>query len=293
MRHTTIRTALLLLLVLAASAAAQNVGIRLYGKVLDEDEQPIQGARITIETWYAKETHHVLKDETDKKGRYRLVMMHAARDLKFTVEAPGFKTFTDIFSTIGLARTDVNAPLKRDFVLERGSDPVRSGSPAVTPYNEGVAAFDSGDYAAAKSAFLKARELDPEFVPALIALSGAHFELGELEEAATAAEKAIELAPPGDTLSLRVLHNACVKLGRNQRAEEALETLVEVAPAQESQPLVVGYAQAAITAGDWPKAVRWLEKAVELDPGDQHTRKLLAGAREKQGQQDQLVSQQE
>lgn len=83
-------TALVLAAALAmAAAASAQVGQRIYGKVLDEGGQPIEGAEVIIET-RAVDTKHRISVETDKKGRYRAVFLHPARDYIFQIRKNGF-----------------------------------------------------------------------------------------------------------------------------------------------------------------------------------------------------------
>lgn len=117
-------------LTLAAAASAQ-VGQRIYGKVLDEDGQPVEGAEVIIET-LALGTQHRLSVETDKKGRYRAVFLHPARDYMFQIRKDGFLPHDELVE-LGLQRNDPNIPITRDFRLRRGEaapDPEDGPAPA-------------------------------------------------------------------------------------------------------------------------------------------------------------------
>lgn len=89
-------------------------------------------------------------------------------------------------------------------------------------YNEGSEAFQAEDLATALAKFQEAAEIDPSLVDAHHAIATVQLGEGNAEEAAAAAQRALDLGSD-DVRTLRVLYDAYQALGR-------LEELTEIAP---------------------------------------------------------------
>ncbi|ANM31352.1 hypothetical protein ABI59_19890 [Acidobacteria bacterium Mor1] len=91
-------------------------------------------------------------------------------------------------------------------------------APGTDAFNEGATASQNGDYAAAAEAFRRAVESRPDWGRAHAALASSLYGTGELDEAVTAANRALELEP-GDARALRVRYLVLDALGDEGRLQ--------------------------------------------------------------------------
>ncbi|HVS63546.1 MAG TPA: tetratricopeptide repeat protein [Thermoanaerobaculia bacterium] len=144
--------------------------------------------------------------------------------------------------------------------LGRGQDS------AAFAYNEGVDAARIGDDAAALERFEESLELNPELAPALLAMAILHVRQSRFAEAASAAERLLELEPE-NTTGLEIRWDAYRNLGDATREETARAELARRDPTR-----VVAYlldrGKQLFDAGDARGAAEALGRAVELAPGD-------------------------
>jgi hypothetical protein len=113
MRRPAIIAAMLIMLGLAASAAAQG---RVMGVVQDANRRPIKGATIRAINPDASPTEWT--STTDDKGRFVILGLRVGPNWRFIAEAPGF------FATEGTApvRSTFGVPLS--IVLRRDPGPI-------------------------------------------------------------------------------------------------------------------------------------------------------------------------
>ncbi len=107
----------------------------------------------------------------------------------------------------------------------------------------------------------KTLELDPTFAPANFWLALAHARAGQLDEARTAIERALDSAQESPMM-LAARASLHVSSGEVAAAEGILDALKEIA----GRTYVPPYYIAAVYAGfdDWPRDLEWLEKGRRL-----------------------------
>lgn len=267
--------ALAAMLALAGAASAQ-VGQRIYGKVLDEKGQPVEGAEVIIET-RALGTQHRVDVETDRKGRYRAVFLHPARDYLFQIRKDGFQPHDELVE-LGLQRNDINSPIHRDFQLRHGRGrPDPGKSPAVPLYNNAVEALGKGDLETARSRLEEAVEADPDLALAYVALAQVYRDLGDGELAAGVAERALELDPE-DARALVIHYEVCSALGRTEDARRSLDALAVKDPSEATAKRLFNAGTDALSAEDWSRAEKRFRESLEIDPALDSAREGLARA---------------
>lgn len=141
--------------------------------------------------------------------------------------------------------------------------PLVCGAQTDSEYAQGVAAFGAGDYAAAADLFAKAEKVAPGTTDALIYEAKSLVHLEKFNEAETALRHYIGLHADSD----EALYLLGFVLHRENRAGESLEIYTKAAalrtPTGEDLKIVgLDY----VLLNDYVDAIRWLEKAVELDP---------------------------
>jgi tetratricopeptide (TPR) repeat protein len=220
----------------AGSLIAQvPVGVRIRGTVQDSEGNPIAGALVRVEV-FEEDTSLSSKTTTSKKGKYGMAIMHPSRMYRFTVEKEGYLTHEEVYD-IGSARVDLNAPFKRDFVLERGDqegalgaallDNLRHRDPAAKPYGKGVEAFNSENWSGARKQFEVATQKSPNLLQAWAGLAHSCIRLEAWEDAIAAAEKVLAEKPRNRQM-LEVLYFSYTKLGRELDAAVVREAIEEL-----------------------------------------------------------------
>jgi tetratricopeptide (TPR) repeat protein len=165
--------------------------------------------------------------------------------------------------------------------------PFKCSAQTDTEYAQGVAAFRSGDYAAAADFFAKAETATPGSTDALIYQAKALVHLQKFTAAESALRRHLVLHPDS--------HEALYLLGfvlhRENKPKDSLEIYTRAAasnPPTGDDLKVVGLDY--VLLGDYPDAIKWLEKAVQLEPGNKdawyylgrayYSRSLLTESRE-------------
>src|SRR6266851_7752462 len=130
-------------------------------------------------------------------------------------------------------------------------------------YARGVAAFRAGDYAAAADLFAKADVAAPGTTDALICQAKSLIHLQNFSSSESALRRYVALHSDSD----EALYLLGFVLHRENKASESLEIYTKAAalktPTGEDLKIVgLDY----VLLNDYANAVKWLEKAVELDP---------------------------
>lgn len=160
-------------------------------------------------------------------------------------------------------------------------------APAVaTGWNDGVAAFQAGDWSRAESAFRAQTDSTPDHAASWFMLAQAQYRQEALDDAAASFHRAVELAPDEPSYALG--------WGRTElergRAEAAVAILARHSPASVPDRIRRPYFQllaAAVRRAERPEqAVGALERAVDEDPETAVLWTALGRAREAAGRLD-------
>lgn len=263
------RSALLALLLLLLPMTALAVGQgRLQATVVDENDEPLPGVQITVtndEIAYEKTL------ETNKKGRFTLLVIDATRVYDFKFEKEGYRTVNEsfkiepgsvtreTFKVPSLEAAPV-APSAEELAAQRGRNK------AINAFNEGVLAVQQGDDALAKASFLEAQELDPDMPETYSALAGIFLEEEQYEKAVEQAQGLLE-RDPNNPRGLQTLYDAYEALGQSDKAQEALDQLSAMeGGGRDAAVRVFNLGAEAARVGDLDAARTYFEKAAELDP---------------------------
>ncbi len=140
-------------------------------------------------------------------------------------------------------------------------------------FNEGVDAYSEGKTAIAVSRFQQALELDPDLVPAYLALSAMLLDQGVPERSLSLAESALE-RDPGNTRALRLKLRAALRVADTRAAVSALDGLAASDPGQ-AVGIALNGAKMLYNAGKVEAAGEVLGKVLELDPNQAGAHYLL------------------
>lgn len=254
---------LIAILAVPGFASAIRKG-RLVGRVVDPDHEPITGVSVIVTSPNIPDfgESHI----TDKKGVFKVDFEEIGVVYRFRFEKAGYQTF-DAELTWTKDGTE-----RHDFFMVPGAAPtsgkavaISMSNPAVEAYNQGAAAFEKRDYAAAEQSFNEAVTHDPGFRQAWGALSVVSVELDKNQEAVEAAEKAMALGST-DVMVLQSRWEAYRNLGDEAKAAQAQEDLIKTGEAVEEAKNVYNEGVKLLKAGDEEAAYAKFQNAVRFDP---------------------------
>lgn len=262
-RNRTLVALLTLFLAASGPASAARQG-RLIGKVVDPEGNPIEGVTVTATSDQVHGFHEV--EVTDAKGIFKVDFDEIDVVYKYRFEKAGYVTLLSeqTWRKVGTERYE--------FVLQPGEVvPVAdlavttASEQAVLAFNLGRAALEAGDWAGAAAKFEEALEHDPELRPAWAALSVARLELALYEDAASAAERAMELGAT-DELVLRTRWEAYRQLGDDAKTAEAQADLERIGRLAEEAKKIYNEGVALARADNHEAAFAKFREAAAMDP---------------------------
>ena len=260
---TPLGVAVLLFNLLAVAAGAGTEG-RISGLIIDPEGNPIPDVAVTVS---AVEVDIQRATESNKKGKFMITVLNAARSYIIRLEKEGFQTIEQPIDppSGGTVKPEFTMMPGETIAPEQLAQLQRKDKAAKT-YNEGVRMFSSGDLEAASELFAEAIEEDADLGLAHLALARIKLAKDDFAGGLPYAERASELVPE-DGMSDIVLFDALWGLDRQDEALAVLDRLVESGKVPEKVAVRVFNAGVReIKANDHDAAQVRFEKALELDP---------------------------
>jgi len=278
------------------SVTYAGVQARIEGIVTDLSGEAIAGATITITSAEVAGYEKVLK--TDKRGKFKTLILDATRNYFFKVEADGYVAEERPFK-VGAGSTDNLF----EFKLKTMQQAVAEGSmqlqlqPGYKELGEARDLMQAGDTEGARAKFAEAVAADPNLLPALAGLAELTYDAGDMEGALAAAEKC--LAQDDESIQcLAIAANASGQLGKadvqtaylaryqavnpddptilfneaavylNKLDDEGARPLLEKCLEADAEfpPCIFEYGMLLLRIGDMEGAKKYLEKYLELAP---------------------------
>lgn len=239
----------------AVSTAAQmELGV-IKGRVVDEAGQPLPGVTIRLVNL---DRGREVTLTTDKDGRFYRRGLQAV-EYELTVQREGFQPVNDKVKLT--AGTDRNFDFKLAKAAVGGSK----------EFQDGVTAFNSGNFELAATRFQAAIAQAPTVAPLHVNLALAYFQLKRPAEAVASLEKAAALAPNDAAIQFQ-LGSAYVDTQAYDKAVAALEKGLSATPDLAKDPLT---AEAASTLGavyfaqgKVPEAEAQFQRVLAAKPGN-------------------------
>ena len=254
---------------LTSSAWAQTGLLR--GTVVDPEQNPIEGVKITVTSDELSSFRKILT--TNAKGAFvlRFQQNQAQYLFSFLFEKSGFESFTQPFSPSLMETTKeqyVMEPAETQAVENLGDlSSVLTGAmnTAIEAFNAGLTAQRAADLVTARARFEEALTADPQLGAAQIALAQVLLDQNEYQAALTAAERALELVP-GRVDALQVKYQALRALGRGDEADQVAADLEQAEDAVAAARRHYNEGGESFQAGDKQAALSSFRHATELDP---------------------------
>ena len=274
------------LVLLSTTSVSAQIG-RFSGTVTDENGEPVVGASVEIQRLDASRKYKPLK--TDKRGRYIHAGVPVSGVYRLVVKAEGFRS--DFVQNV---RPSFDTSDRRgviDFQLQAGAagllafevsdedrERMRRENEAARKkaakfadmkgkFDEGLEAYNLGEYEIALTAFQGSSEQDPEQQLVWAHLGNTYEKLKRFPEAVEAYQKAIAIDPE-DPAFHQNLGNIYSQMGDQEQAIVSYSTSAELSALLDPGKASATYYNMAVTFINARKsrdAVPFLEKAVEFD----------------------------
>jgi tetratricopeptide (TPR) repeat protein len=278
-------------LVLAATGARAQTGTA-RGKVVDDKNQPIVDATITIE--FQGGMTRKFETKTNKKGEFTQVGIYPG-EYRITASKQGYQPgvldhfrismgeptyLPDLKLTPGgaaagnKAREELTASFKKAIELtqagqwdqaETAFKELAAKNPTVAEvhYNLGYVYMQKKDWPSAEAAYLKAIEVRPGYGEAYTALARVYRESGQPAKASEVMAKAAS-ANQGDPKVQFAMAVDLLNAGKSEEAEAAFKKVIELDPSN-AEPYF-HLATLAVGQNKVAEAVSHLEKYLSMNP---------------------------
>lgn len=299
--------ALLSVWLLASTAGAQMTGM-IHGKVVDAKDQPIEGAKISIQV---QEGSRHFDAKTNKKGEFVQIGL-VSGTYTVTAEKEGIGTQSTNVQVSAGTTAEVTfkllapsagggtdpakiATLKKSFdegvALSKAGNydgavakftETAAGVPNCYDcyYNIGTAYAQKRDFVEAEAAFKKAIEMKPDYAAAFNGLATIYNAQKKYDEAAAASAKALEIAGSSAASgggNADAMYNQGVifwNAGRIAEAKKQFEDVIKLDPNHAEAHYQLG--MALLNEGKMPEAVVEFEKSLALAPEGAHAAQAKA-----------------
>jgi tetratricopeptide (TPR) repeat protein len=271
-----------LLLLLAAPGSAQSRAIK--GKVTDDKDQPVVGAKVTVE---ATDVYRIFSVNTNKKGEFFFLLGLQYGEYRVSVRKAGFRpTYKPKVIPEMREEAEVNFKLepgpdsklpwemtKEEAAKEKekqkesakDQDKRKQFSAEVKAhFDKGIELVGLKQYEEALVEFNAALEKSPKQPGILSRIGDCYAQLKKNDEALAAYDKAIELSPTNSELYSAkgiILSN----LGKQAESQEMFKKAAELDP----QGAAKNFFNLGITqynAGDMEKAADAFKQSIAADP---------------------------
>ncbi|MFQ5526611.1 MAG: hypothetical protein ACE5GX_10155 [Thermoanaerobaculia bacterium] len=241
------------------------------GTVVDSEEKPLEGVRVTITSEGLSSYRKTLT--TNGKGTFGLRFQASQTQFRFDFlfEKPGYQSFTQPIapSVTRQMREKFVMAASESQVVERHGDlsavVTGSSNAAIEAFNSGLTAQRAGDLGTARAKLEEALAADSSLGPAQLALAQVLLDEREYEAAVEAADRSLSLAG-SRAEALQVKHQALRALGRGQEADAVAVELEAAEDAVSTALRVYNEAGELFQADDREAALTKFRRAAELDP---------------------------
>jgi tetratricopeptide (TPR) repeat protein len=239
-----------------------SIQARVSGVVTDTAGKPIPNALVTITCPELQAFKKELK--TDKKGRYKVLLLDATKTYHYAVTADGYQTY-ETRKKVPIGSTDNQVDFKLNTIeeaLASQQQDVRQ-QPGYKELEEGLALAQQGQLEEARGKIEVAVEAIPDSVQAWKMLCEVEYELADYEAALEHAERCLEIDDEA-TGCLAVAANSAHNLGQTDKHAIYITRYQDLNP--DDPATVFNQAVTHLNALDDEQARPLLERCLEIDP---------------------------
>ncbi|MCC7123768.1 MAG: tetratricopeptide repeat protein [Acidobacteria bacterium] len=253
MRVLVVTIVAVALLLCTPAAAQMELGV-IKGQVVDEGGAPLPSATIKLVN---VDRGREVTLTTDKNGRFYRRGLQAV-EYEMSVEKDGYQPIKDTVRLVAGVERDF------DFKLAKGT-PV-----GAKEFQEGVAAFNAGDFQKAATAFEAAVRNAPEIPDLHVNLALAYMRLNRQADAIASLEKAAALSPNDPKVHYQ-LGSAYIETQAYDKAVQALEKGLSSRPDLAADPLALEATSSLgavyFARGEMEKAEQQFSRVLAVRPG--------------------------
>lgn len=280
---TMLRTAPVLVALLAAAMLHAASQARLVGTITDSAGHPLEGVTILVTT--PSLTNFKLTLKSDKSGKFGTIVNDATLPYHIHIEKDGFAP-VDVDKKIPIGDTyalDTKLLSASEAPRSGKAAPAAAGSAAPSPseqailaYNGGVDAMNAGDKAGAETQFLDAAKKNPDLSAAWAALTQLAYDKKDWAKTLEYGRKATDLDPSLSGV-YAMLADAAKQSGDQKALTEWSAKNAEANPEANAKTLY-NTGVAAYNKGKMKEAEASLSQAVQAKPDFAEAHYLLGMA---------------
>lgn len=229
--------------------SAVHGGIK--GKIVDNDNNPVEGVRVTIISMEYPSERYTLK--TNKKGEFIQIGL-APGYYQVRCEKDGYAPL------VNEVRVHISEIVEKEFILSPVEGP---SSPEKIPGQEESSKasklFQQGKYEEAVKLYQEAVEKNPDDPIYFYNLGIAYMRLNKIDEAIEALKKMIEIQPES-FLALKYLGELYAKKGDYEKSSKYFNQAVKISSDDPEAYYNLGIS--LMNSGDYPGALEAFEKSI-------------------------------
>lgn len=262
---------LIFILISTLSLLTQVSSRRVTLMVVDTDNKPIEGVKITI----TSPERSSLKKEfsTNKKGQSSFILLMQIKTGIFSLEKEGYQNHQESFELIRMRNSQESLKYEHSFILYRNdqlspkqvAQRNEAYQNALPFFNKGMDFFLSEKFLEAADQFEKAVEANPDFLEALDNLAASYFRSELYEKAIEAAKKALEIKPNSSKV-IKLISIAYSNLGDEETALEYMNKLKELPGEKLSAEELYNIAVVTANQGNDEEAKEYFERSIQHKP---------------------------
>lgn len=251
---------------LALAQAGRGVG-RLGGLVLDEKDNPIQGAKVVIT--YVQDVGGGLKLDatTNKKGEWSFIGLGSGK-WSVMVTANGYAPYTQ---EVTVSQLEKNPRIIIKLKKATGGTSIIQDEASLELLDQGNQFFKDGKYDTALAMYQQFYEKNPAAYQILLNIGDCYREKGEIDKAMETYNKVLELAKGDQAMGITMTAKTLAAIGlvylRQNNLEEATKYFkqsVDTAPQDEVVAFNVG--EVFFTNQQLDEAQKYFELASKIKP---------------------------
>jgi len=256
------------LVVLVAGPAFSQAGHgkgRLGGSLLDPDNKPVPGIKMTLT--FSENKNLAFADTTGKKGEWSFIGLGTGNWI-LSASVPGYQP---VEQTINVSQLAVNPKVQVVLKKPEKTPGVLQDEKSIELLEQGNQLYKDGQYDEAIAAYQKFQEANPGLYQIQISIADCYREKGEFDKAIALYNEVIGQsasdAAMGRDMAAKALAgigNSHLKQGRLEEAQGFFEKSIESSPKDEILAYNVGEIYFSNQALD--QAVRYFELAAQIKP---------------------------
>jgi Tfp pilus assembly protein PilF len=253
-----------LVLGLLPSVVIAGGPVTVSGSVTDIDGKPILGVEVSA---LAQGREDTLTTLSEKKGQFSIRLPDFDLVYEFTFAKEGFEVVSTELRPVPEKLSPLVVTLGRVGQTPPGESTQETSEArdlAIPVFNEGVAALETGDKAAALEFFRESSEIDPDFPEAAGATAAIAMDLDDFATAADAAENLVRLQPD-DVDAIGTAYFAELMLGDMERLIPSARRLAVANPEVVSSEMVQ-HARVLFDNNELAGSRSLLELIIEKEP---------------------------